>query len=124
MLQIIDKTTKKVEFEDKENKYTPYGFILQFFEGKDIGCYYWETLSELIQTMTGDAVTPFNTIGELIETIPNIVDCTEETEILCVMGKTLQYYIVRDSLVDREYNIKYWNLVLQHNFSDLELIEK
>lgn len=70
--------------------------------------------------MTGDAVTPFDTIGEMIQTIPDIVNYGEETETLCVFGDNIRYYILGWGNDD---NFTLWNKILKDYFPTLEVMD-
>ena len=69
----------------------------------------YEHLSELISTMTGEGMTPFNNIGELIKHIPDILTASEETVIIQLV-ETEQFFVLP---YDYENDTKGWNKVLQ-----------
>jgi hypothetical protein len=93
-----------------EDNQTVYGTLIDYLpeKGKDI--VEWVRLSDLIQTMTGDSITPFNTIAVMIQCIPDIVNCGEECAFLCVFSNTVDYYIMG---WDYEEDEKLCNAILQ-----------
>lgn len=66
---------------------TPLGTVLEFFDKKSIVHDDFYGLYELVCTMNGDARTPFNTIGEMIRCIPEIINAGEEVVIVLVDEK-------------------------------------
>jgi hypothetical protein len=118
MAKIVNSSMKETVFQDEE--LSPYGIVSAYFDEQRLDNRQWETLSELIETMTGDAVTPFNTIGELIECIPDIVNYGEETAILCVFGADIRYYILGWGYED---NMSLWNKILKDYFPELEVMD-
>lgn len=73
---------------------TEFGVVTDFLERKNIGYTLFEGLSNLVSTMTGDGATEFNTIGEMLECIPEIINCTEETCILCLYLDKPKYFVL------------------------------
>ena len=69
----------------------------------------YEHLSELISTMVGEGMTPFNNIGELIKYIPDILTASEETVIIQLV-ESEQFFVLP---YDYENDTKGWNKVLQ-----------
>lgn len=84
MSKIVNRKTKEIVKED-ENLMGLF-LVTEFLDENDISCYEYESLTELIATMTGDAITPFDTVGEMIEEIPWIVNAGEENGILEVFA--------------------------------------
>lgn len=74
MTKIFDNNNELVRQDDQLPIYT----VIEFLEDNNIYCMLWETLSNLVASMTGDCCTSFNTIGEMIQEIPDIVSCGEE----------------------------------------------
>lgn len=56
--------------------------VIDFLKSDGCICEEYDSLSELVKTMTGDAATSFNTIGELIQYMPKVVNCGEECHFL------------------------------------------
>ena len=69
----------------------------------------YEHLSELISTLDRGVITPFNTIGELIKYIPDILTASEETVIVRLV-ESEQFFVLP---YDYEDDTKGWNKVLQ-----------
>ena len=118
MAKIVNSSTKETVFQNKD--LYPSGVVTEYLNNNGFNNTQWETLSELIETMTGDAVTPFNTVGELIKCIPDIVNCGEETAFLCVFGKDIRYYILGWGYDD---NMTLWNKILKDYFPALEVMD-
>jgi len=121
MSKIINSKTGEVITENKDQYIS--GVVMTYLdEHTDGGCHAWETLSELVETTAGDAVTGFNTIGEMIKIIPDIVNYGEETATLCVFDDDIYWFVLGWGYDD---NSKLWTKVLQtvtHN-TDLQAIE-
>jgi hypothetical protein len=79
----------------------------------------FDRLSNLVATTAGDAATPFDTIGGIIEAIPDIVNYGEETAVMIVYSDTIRYFVLG---WDYEESTELWNSVLQSEFPELELI--
>jgi len=92
MSKIINTKTNEVLFSDS-NLYVS-GAVIEFLQTKEIGCTMYPLLSKLIETMTGDASTPFNTIAEMVEYIPDIMTASEETAILQVWGDEIFFFVL------------------------------
>lgn len=96
------------------------GTVLDFLEDMDYIYRYYPCLHDLIETMTGDGSTEFDTIGELFATIPEIVSCSEECSFLNVIdndkqGDESKWFILG---WDHEDNETLWNKILQTYFPD------
>lgn len=119
-MKIIDNKTGRVFFE--EEKYTCRGIVTNFLDEIGFPCETWDSLSDIVKTTTGDSSTPFNTIGEMIDAIPDIINYGEETEILCVYskGRGVEYFILG---WDNDENEELWNCILQTYRSNLILSE-
>ena len=122
MTKIINTITGEVIYSNE------YGTVCQtvriFFErysktGVYIGTIVYEHLSELIETMTGDAVTPFNNIGEMIKYIPDILTATEETAIIQLIELN-QFFVLP---YDYEDDTNGWNKILQTVFPEYSVID-
>lgn len=117
MAKIINSSTGETVYQNKE--LSPFGIVTEYLDNNGLDNRQWETLSELIETMTGDAVTPFNTVGELIECIPDIVNYGEETAVLCVF-ENVKYYILGWGYDD---NFTLWNKILKNYFPTLDVMD-
>lgn len=117
MGKIIDKHGNIVKQDDQMCLYT----VLDLLEENDFYSCKYDYLSELIQTMTGDASTPFDTIGELVACIPEIVSCGEECEFLYIMDddELVNWHILGWS---NEDNTEVCNKVLKAYFSEYEVV--
>jgi hypothetical protein len=125
MAKIVNKKTGETLLENSENCvwYDTLSFLEKnnYSDGYDL----YKCLSNLIKTMAGDACTPFNTIKEMIEAIPDIVNVGEESVILMVFTydtKGIHYFVLP---WDYENNAEAWTKVLQEvsHDTDLEVIE-
>lgn len=123
MTKIINTTTGEVIYSNE------YGTVCQtvsiFFErysktGVYIGTIVYEHLSELIETMTGDAITPFNNVGEMIKHIPDILTATEETAIIQLIELN-QFFVLP---YDYEDDVNGWNKILQTVFPEYSVIDE
>lgn len=120
MGKIIDKNKKVVREQD--NQLLLYT-VIDFLEcNHNYICNKWDTLSELVETTCGDSITPFNTIGEMIATIPDIIDCDEECTTLSVIDENndMKWFILGYS---KENNMEIANKVLHCYFPELEVVE-
>lgn len=108
MIKIFDNNNKLVRQDDQLSIYT----IIEFLEDNNICCMLWETLSNLIASMTGDSCTTFNTIGEMIKEIPDIVSCGEDCAFLCVIDN------------DRQGNESKWFILGWNYENDIELCNR
>ena len=120
MTKIINTITGEVIYSNE------YGTVCQtvpiFFEHYskiEIGTIVYEHLSELIETMTGDAVTPFNNIGEMIKYIPDILTATEETAIIQLIELN-QFFVLP---YDYEDDTNGWNKMLQTVFPEYSVVD-
>ena len=106
MAKIINTKTKEVIYS-KEGC-TMCATVTNFTELHRLVIVY-EHLSELISTMVGEGMTPFNNIGELIKHIPDILTASEETVIIQLV-ESEQFFVLP---YDYEDDTKGWNKVLQ-----------
>lgn len=74
------------------------------------GIYMFDRLSDIVKTMVGDALTPFETIDEMMQYIPGIENYPEETSVLCIFGDKVRYYILG---WDYEDDINLWDKILK-----------
>ena len=116
MAKIIDKNGTIIRQDDQ------YGIetVIDLLEDKGYGCEEWDCISDLVKTMTGNAATPFNTIGEMIKYIPEIINCNEECSILEVSGNDTKWFILGWNNEDNEIIN---NKILQTYFPDYTVIE-
>lgn len=122
MTKIFDTNNKIVRQDDQY----PIGTVLDFLEDNDIIYLQWKRLSKLIETMTGDASTVFNTIGEMIAEIPEIISCGEECAFLNVInndrqGSESKWFILGWNYED---DIILCNKILQEYFPGFIIVEK
>ena len=120
MTKIINTITGEVIYSNEYG--TVYQTVRIFFERyskTEIGTIVYEHLSELIETMTGDAVTPFNNIGEMIKYIPDILTATEETAIIQLIELN-QFFVLP---YDYEDDANGWNKILQTVFPEYSVID-
>lgn len=116
MGRIIDKNGMVLKQDEKHS----YGTVIDFLEENDFSYIEWSCLSELIKTMTGDARTSFNTIGEMIKEIPGVTSCGEECSFLCVLDYEIKWFILGWNYEnDTELN----NKILHAFFPDNEVLE-
>ena len=122
MTKIVNTKTGDVIYSNE------YGTVCQtvsiFFErysktGTYIGTIVYEHLSELIETMTGDAITPFNNVGEMIKYIPDILTATEETAIIQLIELN-QFFVLP---YDYEDDTNGWNKILQTVYPEYSVID-
>lgn len=119
MGKVIDKNGNVIRKQDNQLiLYTTMDFLEC---NHNYTCNKWDTLSELVKTC-GDAITPFNTIGEMITTIPDIIDYGEECAILCVIDENndMKWFILG---YNKENNMEIANKVLHCYFPELEVVE-
>lgn len=121
MSKIINTKTGEVIYSNKD--YTMYATVTNFLDnntktGTYIGVIVYEYLSDLIKTMTGDAVTPFNNVGEMIKHIPDILTATEETAIIQLIELN-QFFVLP---YDYEDYTDGWNKVLQTIYPEYSVI--
>lgn len=123
MAKIINTKTKEVIFENEDSNC--YGIVNEFLDKYSSTNYYttivvYERLSELIETMTGDSITPFNTVGKMIGYIPEILTATEETAIIHLMFGGDYFFVLP---YDYEEDVNGWNKVLQTVFPEYSIID-
>lgn len=118
-------------FDDKNNTIIenddlyPIAIIISFLEENGFVCMEFDYLSELIETMTGDSSTAFNTIGEMLKEIPDIVCCGEECSFLQVIdldndSDGIKWFILG---WNNEDNIELCNKIIQTYFPGYVIIE-
>ena len=122
MAKIINTKTNEVIYSDENSNC--YGIVSNFLEnntktGTYIGVIVYEYLSDLIKTMTGDAVTSFNNVGEMIKHIPDILTATEETAIIQLIEPNLFFVLP----YDYEDDSNGWNKILQTVYPEYSVIE-
>ena len=121
MAKIINKATGEIIAQNDDL----YGISLveEFFEQEenDFWVHKFERLSELVKTMTGDAATEFNTVGEMIEAIPEILTCDEECHFLLVDNYDKRKWFVLGW--NYEGDTKTSNMVLHEFFPDYDVTE-
>ena len=108
MSKIINTKTNEIILENAD--YSAYGIVTEYFETHDITYHIFESLSEIIQTMTGNAFTSFNTIKEMINCIPDIVNYGEETQILYIIDNIIAFVVLGWS---HEENTDIWTKAIQ-----------
>lgn len=118
MSKIINTKTNETILEDKD--YTASGIVTEYFNSKNITYHIFESLSEIIQTMTGDAFTPFNTINEMLEYIPDIVNHGEEVYTLYILDDKLSFIVLG---WEHENDFETWSKALQVINTDFAVIE-
>lgn len=116
MGKIIDKHGHIIKKDDQCCLYTTLGLL----EENGFACQIWGCLSDLVKTMTGNSATAFNTIGEMVTEIPEVLNCSEECEFLCVSGDSIDWFVLGWDSAD---NTEVCSTVLKTYFSDYELIE-
>ena len=122
MTKIINTITGEVIYSDYDS--TMCTTVTNFLDnntktGSYIGVIVYEYLSDLIKTMTGDAVTPFNNIGEMIKYIPDILTAAEETAIIQLIELN-QFFVLP---YDYEDDTNGWNKILQTVFPEYSVID-
>lgn len=118
MGKIINRNGKVL----KQDENYSYGTVIDFLAENDISYIEWNRLSDLVKTMAGDACTSFNTIGELIQEIPEIVSCREECSFLCIFSGNgeVKWFILG---YDYEGDTELSNKILRYCFPDYEVLE-
>lgn len=122
MAKIFDNNNKIMIQDDQYL----IGTVIEFLEDNDIICMQFDYLSKLIETMTGDSCTAFNTIGEMIKEIPDIVSCGEECAFLFVIdndrqGNESKWFILGWNYED---DIELCNRILQEYFPGYRVVEE
>lgn len=103
-----------------DDEFGGLGFLIYSLNSYDMLVLKWSRLSDIVKTMTGDSSTTFNTIGEMVKCIPDIVDCEEETNIICVLHKDgIAYHVVKWTDED---NLEVLNNILNQYF-DYKIVE-
>ena len=120
MAKIINTKTGEVIYS-KKNK-TMCATVSEFLENNtNTGCYtgiiVYEYLSDLIKTMTGDAI--FNNVAEMIKYIPDILTATEETAIIYLIEPCLFFVLP----YDYEDDLNGWNKILQAIYPEYSVID-
>ena len=121
MAKIINTTTGEVIYSDKD--YTMCATVTNFLDnntktGTHICVIVYEYLSDLIRTMIGEGMTPFNNIGEMIKHIPDILTATEETVIIQLLELN-QFFVLPYDYAD---DTNGWNKVLQTVYPEYSVI--
>ncbi len=122
MSKIYDNNNMLVKEDDQYS----IGTVLDFLEENNILYMKWNCLSKLIKTMAGDSCTTFNTVGEMIKEIPEIVDCGEECAFLCVIDDDRQENESKWFVLgwDYEDNTNLCNKILQEYFPKYRVVEE
>lgn len=94
--------------------------VLDYLEEQGESCTVYDTLSDLMKTMTGDSETPFNSIRELLEYTPDIIDCGEETHTVFIYGSGIYGYIME---WNNEDSIELANKILKDFYPELKIVE-
>ena len=121
MAKIINTKTNEVIYSDENCNY--YGIVSNFLENNTkTGTYtttiVYECLSDLVETMTGDSITPFNNVGEMIKYIPDILTATEETAII-QLPESNKFFVLPYDFEDDKSG---WNKVLQAIYPEYSVI--
>ena len=121
MAKIINTKTGEIIYSDEDS--TMCATVTNFLDnntktGTYIGVIVYEYLSDLIKTMTGDAVTSFNNVGEMIKHIPDILTATEETAIIQLIEPNLFFVLP----YDYEDDANGWNKILQTVYPEYSVI--
>ena len=119
MAKIVNTKTGDVIYSDETSNC--YGVIADFIEAHDITITTYECLSDIIKTMNGDTITPFNTIAELIENIPEILTATEESTIVQINKDKIYFFVLP---YEYEYDATVWNGILQTVFPEYSVIDE
>ena len=122
MAKIINTKTGEIIYYNEES--TMCATVINFLDkntktGTYIGVIVYEYLSDLIKTMTGDAVTSFNNVGEMIKHIPDILTASEETAIIQLIEPNLFFVLP----YDYEDDANGWNKILQTVYPEYSVIE-
>ena len=122
MAKIINTKTGEIIYSDENSNC--YGIVSNFLENNTkTGTYtttiVYECLSDLVETMTGDSITPFNNVGEMIKHIPDILTATEETAIIQLIEPNLFFVLP----YDYEDDVNGWNKILQTVYPEYSVIE-
>ena len=121
MAKIINTKTGEIIYSDENSNC--YGIVSNFLENNTkTGTYttiiVYEYLSDLVETMTGDSITPFNNVGEMIKYIPDILTATEEMAII-QLPESNKFFVLP---YDYEDDTNGWNQVLQAIYPEYSVI--
>ena len=121
MAKIVNTKTGEVIYSDDDS--TMCNIVSTFLErytktGIYIGIIVYECLSDLVKTMTGDAVTSFNNVSEMIKHIPDILTATEEMAIIQLIELN-QFFVLP---YDYEDDLNGWNKILQAIYPEYSVI--
>lgn len=120
MSKIIDSNSKVI-IED--NQYS-YGTVIDYLQSKNFMVIEYKSLTDLIKTLNGDASTVFNTLGEMIQNIPDIINYGDDCEVLCVIDNDVDDNVNWFVLGwDYEDNTKLANKILNTYFPYYKVIE-
>ena len=123
MAKIINTKTGEIIYYNEES--TMCATVINFLDkntktGTYIGVIVYEYLSDLIKTMTGDAVTSFNNVGEMIKHIPDILTASEESAII-QLPESNQFFVLP---YDYEDYTSEWNKILQTVFPEYSVVSE
>ena len=121
MTKIINTITGKVIYSNEDS--TICNVVSTFLERySKTGTYattiVYECLSDLVETMTGDSITPFNNVGEMIKQIPDILTASEESAII-QLPESNKFFVLP---YDYEDDTNGWNQVLQAIYPEYNVI--
>ena len=121
MAKIINTKTDEVIYSDENSNC--YGIVSNFLENNTkTGTYtttiVYECLSDLVETMTGDSITPFNNVSEMIKHIPDILTASEESAII-QLPESNKFFVLP---YDYEDDTNGWNQVLQAIYPEYSVI--
>ena len=121
MAKIINTKTGEVIYSNGD--YTMCATVTSFLDnntktGTHIHVIVYEYLSDLIRTMIGEGMTPFNNIGEMIEYIPDVLTASEETVIIQLIE--LNQFFVLPYVYEDDTNG--WNKILQTVFPEYSIV--
>ena len=123
MAKIINTKTGEIIYSDENSNC--YGIVSNFLENNTkTGTYtttiVYECLSDLVETMTGDSITPFNNVGEMIKHIPDILTASEESAIIQLIEPNLFFVLP----YDYEDDVNGWNKILQTIYPEYSVIDE
>ena len=123
MAKIINTKTDEVIYSDENSNC--YGIVSNFLENNTkTGAYtttiVYECLSDLVETMTGDSITPFNNVSEMIKHIPDILTASEESTII-QLPESNQFFVLP---YDYEDYTSEWNKILQTVFPEYSVVSE
>jgi len=113
MSKIINTETNEVVYNNEDKN--SCGAVLDYLGEKNHCLVISESRSEFIKTMGNFTLT------ELAEMIEDIMECSEEAEIMYVLSpdNNEQYYVLGE---DNEENQELWNKILQEYYPQLKVI--